>query len=204
MRRDFKGIRVAPVCRSLAGVFESVTMSQVAHPRNLRFPSVSQKAPLPSSLCDDTVSPAGSVGAERCPLGTCAPIGGGRPPHRGGRWSPVATVHRRSPLPLRSVLDAPHRGAGPEAAAETCRRTATGGVRVKSRSSRFTRSKSPYESPGELPDCHSPLGGAEPRKSFLGSFFSKKLRPEKRKEVAPCALGTWKYRAGRPWPPWPG
>ncbi len=34
--------------------------------------------PLPSSLRDDTVSPAGSVGAERCPLGTCAPIGGGK------------------------------------------------------------------------------------------------------------------------------
>ena len=83
--------------RSLAGVFESVTMSRVAHPRNLRFPSVSQKAPLPSSLCDDTVSPAGSVGAERCPLGTCAPIGGGRPPHRGGcRRTATGGVRDRS------------------------------------------------------------------------------------------------------------
>ena len=127
-----------------------------------------------------------------------------QPPRRGVSERQWRSATNRSPLPRPSVLDAPHRGAGPEAAAETCRRTATGGVRVKSRSSRFTRSKSPYESPGELPDCHSPLGGAEPRKSFLGSFFSKKLRPEKRKEVAPCALGTWKYRAGRPWPPWPG
>ena len=36
-----------------------------------------------------------------------------------GRWSPVATVQRRSQLPLRSVLDAPHWGAAPELAGET-------------------------------------------------------------------------------------
>ena len=48
------------------------------------------------------------------------PAGGGksRRPHR-GRWSPVATIHRRSPLPRPSVLDAPHWGAGPEPAGET-------------------------------------------------------------------------------------
>ncbi len=192
MRRDFKGIRVAPVCRSLAGVFESMTTSQVAHPRNLRFPSVSQKAPLPSSLCDDTVSLAGSVGAERCPLGTCAPIGGGRPPYRGG-----------------------------------CRRTATGGVRAKFRPIRLT-------SPNPLPTPPAPAfaqrkrlpasggeaapasrGAGRAKKKFFVHLFSKRWRgversstafsiPYDRKEVAPCALGTWKYRAGRPWPPWPG
>ena len=36
-----------------------------------------------------------------------------------GRRCPVGTVLRRSPLPLRSVLDAPHWGAGPEPAGET-------------------------------------------------------------------------------------
>ena len=171
MRRDFKGIRVAPVCRSLAGVFESVTMSRVAHARNLRFPSVSQKAPLPSSLCDDTVSPAGSVGAERCPLGTCAPIGGGRAPLRGGRWSPVATVHRRSPLPLRSVLDGAHRAPGPEAAAETCRRTATGGVQAKFRPIRLT-------SPNPLPTPPAP------------AFAQRKRLPASGGEAAPASRGA--------------
>ena len=58
-----------------------------------------------------------------CARGGPTATGGGRlfytSHFKGGRWSPVATAHRRSPLPLRSVLDAPHRGAGPEAAAET-------------------------------------------------------------------------------------
>ena len=36
-----------------------------------------------------------------------------------GRRCPVGTVLRRSPLPRRSVPDAPHRGAGPEPAGET-------------------------------------------------------------------------------------
>ena len=42
---------------------------------------------------------------------TCLPLWG-------RRW-PVGTVLRRSPLPLRSVLGAPHWGAGPEPAGET-------------------------------------------------------------------------------------
>ena len=61
------------------------------------------RLPLPARLCRAT-SPTGG-GKSRLPLW--------------GRWSPVATVHRRSPLPLWSVLDAPHWGAGPEPAGET-------------------------------------------------------------------------------------
>ena len=38
----------------------------------------------PSAASGGTVSPAGSVGAERSPPESCAPVGGGRPPHRGG------------------------------------------------------------------------------------------------------------------------
>ena len=38
----------------------------------------------PSATSGGTVSPAGSVGAERSPPESCAPVGGGRPPHRGG------------------------------------------------------------------------------------------------------------------------
>ncbi len=38
----------------------------------------------PSAASSGTVSPAGSVGAERSPPESCAPVGGGRPPHRGG------------------------------------------------------------------------------------------------------------------------
>ena len=37
----------------------------------------------PSAASGGTVSPAGSVGAERSPPESCAPVGGGRPPHRG-------------------------------------------------------------------------------------------------------------------------
>ena len=40
----------------------------------------------------------------------------------------MATVYRRSPLPLRSVLDAPHWGAGPEPAGETVPPEAAEGV----------------------------------------------------------------------------
>ena len=95
---------------------------------------------VPSSVLPTPVSPAGSVGSRQSATGARSPPsrcdslcrrgpcrnGRGRQFYishfKGGRWSPVATVHLRSPLPRPSVLDAPHWGAGPEPAGETVSR----------------------------------------------------------------------------------
>ena len=98
VRRDFKGIRVAPVCRSLAGVFESVTMSRVAHARNLRFPSVHpfrhRSAMTPSHLPVRSAQ-NGAHWAPAPPQGEAASLfEGGVTPRRDGGSGP------NNPLPL--------------------------------------------------------------------------------------------------------